>query len=626
MHNRTGHFYHRPRKCYVLSAVTNFESLVDQGLALPIDKQADYINQTFTGELFRALQNDEVKNYISFKKVIQLISPHLVSFQSNKRFHFLAAAASFTLERSDFEKIFTNLPSFKIMAGDLIRSAYDLYGIEFAVTMAKTVRGREVVVKGLYELFIDIDESDRDALFLELPESIRLPHRTKSLSPDEVKKGLHKTESHLLIKSEILKVLESGRPFKQLLKDIEDGTYLPDFQKDFLFKTLLSISRNQTENCLLTLDFGTRLKISSSELSWVQLVKECTMFDDISALTWKDLFMLLYQRASSELQNWFETLRSAYPESYWKLFKFKGIDGQSSSIALFRALAQHLCFGENKIYFSTSLESSQNLHNLTKELWTNCSKFVRDGEHGFSYSLLMLFVSCFARFGDTQMVEQLGNQIVLRDDQMQLLNSHDGYLAELCVSHCKSSELDMAFEIYKELPNDSDLSFQYLEFLICDLARSLSAQDVSVFVFNRHLTERRCFDPRILTVLFRSPGIFDTYRYKSVSIYKDLLAMGQEFDRRQMFVFAEAIRYWCGLGELEDLASEVSISQPSISSEVLGELMFCYLDIDRTADALMVFQKIAVIDGHQTASDKFGSLLSTYKNPLIDSVVLQFDK
>lgn len=609
-----------------MSAVANFESLVDQGLALPIDKQAEYINQTFTGELFRTLQNEEVKNYIFFKKVIQLIGSHLASFTTNKRNYFLAAAASFMLEKSDYEKIFSNLPSFKIIYGDLIRSAYDQYGVEFAVSMANIARSRGVVINGLYQLFIDIDESDRDTLFLEMPEFIRLPHRTKSLSPDEVKKGVHKTESHLFIKNEILKTLESGRPFNQLLREIEDGTYLPNFRKDFLFNILLSISRNQTENCLLTLNFGIRLKISSSELSWVQLVKECTMFDDTSVLTWKDLFKSLYHRDSSVLQNWFETLRSAYPESYWKLFRFKGIDGQSNSLALFRALAQHLCFIENESYFSTSLESNQNLHNLTKELWTNCSKFVQDGEHEVSYSLIIMFVSCFARFGDTQMVEQLGNQIVLRDDQMQSLNSHDGYLAELCVSHCKSSELDMAFEIYKELPTDSDLSFQYMEFLICDLARSLSAQDVSIFVFNRHLTERRCFDPRTLTVLFRSPGIFDTYRYKSVSIYKDLLAMGQEFDRRQMFVFAEAVRYRCGLGELEDLANEVSVSQPSISSEVLGELMFCYLDIDRTDYALKVFQKIAVIDGHQSASDKFGSLLSTYKNPLIDSVVLQWDK
>jgi hypothetical protein len=609
-----------------LSTVTNFESLVDQGLALPIDKQAEYINQVFTGQFFRALQNDEVKNCISFKKMIQLIGPHLVSVPSNKRFHFLAAAASYALEKSDFEKILTNLPRFKIIAGDIIRSAYDQYGIEFAVTMAKTVRSREVVVKGLYELFIDIDESDRDTLFLELPEFIRLPHRIKSLSPDEVKRGVYKTERHLLIKNEILKILESGRQFNQLLREIEDGSYLPDFHKDFLFKTLLSISRNQAENCLLTLNFGIRLKISSSELSWVQLVKECTMFDDTSASTWKDLFILLYQRDSSELQNWFETLRSAYPESYWKLFRFKGIDGESNSIALFRALAQHLCYGENENYFSTSSESNQNLHKLTKKLWTNCSKFVQDGKHEVSYSLVIMFVSCFARFGDTQMVEQLGNQIVLRDDQMKSLNSHDGYLVELCVSHCKSSELDIAFQIYKELPTDSDFSFKYMEFLISDLARSLSAQDVSIFVFNRHLAERRCFDPRTLTVLLRSPGIFDTYRYKSVSIYKDLLAMGQEFDMRQMFVFAEAVRYRCGLGELEDLASEVSVSRPSISSEVLGQLMFCYLDVDRTDDALKVFQKIAVIDGHQTASYKFGSLLATYKNPIVDSVVLQFDK
>jgi len=609
-----------------LSTVTNFESLVDQGLALPIDKQAEYINRVFTGKLFRALQNDEVKNCISFKKIIQLIGPHLVSFPSNKRFHFLAAAASYALEKSDFEKILTNLPRFKIIAGDIIRSAYDQYGIEFAVTMAKTVRSREVVVKGLYELFFDIDESDRDTLFLELPEFIRLPHRIKSLSPDEVKRGVYKTERHLLIESEMLETLESGRQFNQLLRDIEDGTYLPDFHKDFLFKTLLSISRNQAENCLLTLNFGIRLKISSSELSWVQLVKECTMFDDASVSTWKDLFILLYQRDSSELQNWFNTLRCAYPESYWKLFAFKGIDGESNSIALFRALAQHLCYGENKNYFSTSSESNQNLHNLTKKLWSNCLKFVQDGKHEVSYSLVIMFVSCFARFGDTQMVEQLGNQIVLRDDQMKTLNSHDGYLAELCISHCKSSELDIAFEIYKEFPTDSDPSFEYMEFLISDLARSLSAQDVSIFVFKRHLAERRCFDPRTLTVLFRSPGIFDTYRYQAVSIYKDLLEMGQGFDRRQMFVFAEAVRYRCGLGELEDLANEVSVSQPSISSEVFGQLMFFYLDIDRTDDALKVFQKIAVIDGHQTASYKFGSLLSTYQNPLVDAVVLQFDK
>lgn len=609
-----------------MSAVTNFESLVDQGLALPIDKQAEYINQVFTGQLFRALQNDKVKNSISFKKIIQLIGPHLASFTTNKRNHFLAAAASFMLEKSDYEKIFSNLPSFKIIYGDLIRSAYDQHGIEFAIIMANIARSRGVVIKGLYQLLIDIDESDRDTFFLEIPEYIRLPHRTKSLSPDEAKKGVYKTESHLDIKSEILKTLESGRPFNQLLREIEDGTYLPNFRKDFLFEVLLSISRSQTENSLLTLNFGIRLKISSSELSWVQLVKECTTFDDTSVLTWKNLFILLYQRDSSELQNWFETLRSAYPESYWKLFRFKGIDGQSNSLALFRALAQHLCFIENESYFSTSLDSNQNLHNLTKELWTNCLKFIQDGEHEVSYSLVIMFVSCFARCGDTRMVEQLGNQIVLRDDQMQPLKSHEGYLAELCVSHCKSSELDMAFEIYRGLPSDSDLSFQYMEFLICDLARSLSAQDVSIFVFNRHLAERRCFDPRTLTVLFRSPGIFDTYRYKSVSIYKDLLAMGQEFDRRQMFVFAEAVRFRCGLGELEDLANEVSVAQPLISSEVFGQLMFCYLDIDRTDDALKVFQRIAAIDGHQTASYKFGSLLSTYNNPLVDAVVLQFDK
>jgi hypothetical protein len=608
-----------------MSNVEIFESLIEQGMVLPIGEQAKYINQTFTGKLLRSLQTEEFRYSTDLiKSAVQLIGPHLPEYSPNKRVNFLKTVTTFELEESDFEIIFTNLPLFKITDGNLIRCAYNQHGINFATTMAKISNSRNVLFIDLFESLIDIDESDRHRLFMEFPDSIRLPHRTTSLSFDEIKRCVYKTENLSTIKGEILKTLDQGVTLKQLLNDIEEDRYLPNFRKDFLVEILLSISSNQAENISLINDFTTRLEIHSSQLDWIRLANECTNLDDVPSSTLKNMFVLLMHRDMHVLQNWFETFRISYPENYWKLFDFKGVVGEVKSVALFRALAQHLCYTKDVFEFAPNLESDQNLHNLVTKVFTNYLNFVQEGEYTHSFSLLMKFVSCFAQIGNTEMIKKIGSQFALRNDKMELLSSHNEYSTELCTSHCKSNELDLAFNIYKGLYITSDPSFPYSEFLLCDLARYSLAPDISVFVFKRHLSEKECFDSRTLTIIFRSSGFFDTYRYEAKSIYKELLAIGQEFDERSLHALVEAARFTCDIAELEDLVNEISISQKSTPSEIFGELMFSYLHHNQTDNALEVLNKIASIDGYRKAEAKYGSLLSTYDIPIINEVILQW--
>ena len=608
-----------------MSNVEIFELLIEQGMVLPIGEQAKYINQTFTGKLLRSLQTAEFRySTVSIKRAVQLIGPHLAAYSPNKRANFLKTVTTFALEESDFEIIFKNLPNFKNMDGNLIRSAYNQHGINFATTMAKISTSRNVLFIDLFESLIDIDESDRDRLFMEFSDSIRLPHRTISLSIEEIKSGVYKTENDVSIRDEIIKTLGLGVPLSQLLNAIEEGSYMPNFRKDFLVKILLSISSNQTENFLLVQDFATRIEIDSSQLKWIRLVNECTNLDEAPAETWKKIFILLFNRDPHDLQNWFESLRCSNAQSYWTLFEFKGVAGSQKSLALFRALAQHLCYTKDVFEFAPNLESDQNLHNLVNKVFTNYLNFVQEGKYTHSFSHLMKYVSCFAQFGNTEMIKKIGSQFVLRNDKMELLSSHNEYSTELCTSHCKSNELDLAFNIYKGLYITSDPSFPYSEFLLCDLARYSLAPDISVFVFKRHLSEKECFDSRTLTIIFRSSGFFDTYRYEVKSIYKELLAIGQEFDERSLHALVEEARFTCDITELEDLVNEISISQKSTPSEVFGELMFCYLHHNQTDNALEVLNKIASIDGYRKAEAKYGSLLATYDIPIINEVILQW--
>jgi len=608
-----------------MSNVEIFESLIEQGMVLPIGEQAKYINQTFTGKLLRSLQTDEFRySTVSIKRAVQLIGPHLATYSPNKRANFLQTVTTFPLEKSDFELIFTNLPNFKISNGNLIRSAYNQHGINFATTMAKISKSRNVLFIDLFESLIDIDESDRDRLFMEFPDSIRLPHRTTSLSFDEIKRGVYKTENLSTIKGEILKTLDQGTPFKQLLNDIEEGRYLPNCRKDFLVEILLSISSNQAENISLINDFTTRLEIHSSQLDWIRLANECTNIDEVPTSTLKNMFVLLMHRDIHVLQNWFETFRISYPENYWKLFDFKGVVGEAKSLALFRALAQHLCYTRDAFEFSPGLESERNLNNLTTKLSDNYLSFVQESQYTHSFSLLMKFVASFAQFGNTTKVIQLGHEFALRNGQVELLANHDEYLIELCICHCKEYELDRAFEIYKKLSDFNDPSYSYLEFLLCDLARDISALDVSLFVFNRHLTTRKNFDNRVLTSIFRSYGFFYNFKYQSISIFKDLVEIGQQFDGRSLHALVEAVRFACDLNELENLVSEIATTQTSTPSEVFGELMFSYLHHNQSDNALEVLNKIASIDGYRKAEAKYGSLLATYDIPVINEAILRW--
>ena len=89
---------------------------------------------------------------------------------------------------------------------------------------------------------------------------------------------------------------------------------------------------------------------------------------------------MLFNRDPHDLQKWFESLRCSNAQSYWALFEFKGVAGSQKSLALFRALAQHLCYTKDVFDLAPNLESDQNLHNLVNKVFTNYLNFVQEYE------------------------------------------------------------------------------------------------------------------------------------------------------------------------------------------------------------------------------------------------------
>jgi hypothetical protein len=238
----------------------------------------------------------------------------------------------------------------------------------------------------------------------------------------------------------------------------------------------------------------------------------------------------------------------------------------------------------------------------------------------------MQFVSCFAQFGNTALVETIGDQLALRNGKIEPLSNHSEFHVEKCISHCKAREMDNAFDIYLSIEPTFDSSYSYMEFLLTDLAREVSALDVSISIFKRHLRNRNVFDNRILTSLLRSPGFFFPLKYQAISIFDDLIAFGQKFDDRSLHAFVQSARYSCDLEELVALVNHIASNSIDLPIDALAELMFGYLHDNQVDNAITLLTKIASIDGDAATAEKFGSLLATYEEPLIDAVIRQWDR
>lgn len=610
-----------------ISLVSGFKSLVDIGLKLNSDEQIKYINKIFTARTCRALQVESVQNSnFSIKDFILLVGPHLGNYSPNKRTSFLETLLHFSIDQSDFEAIFRNLPSFKIVHGNLIVHAFNQHGIEFAARLAKIASSREIVILHLFESSANMDANQRETLFSTVPHYVRPNYRAESFTVEEIKSGLPYIEDDHYFSNNIIATLDDGKSFNELIKEIEQGRYLSYLNKDYLYNVILKLVKNHPENCLDTILSAQQQGISTQHFTWIQLANESTLNRDKEQFPWSSFFDLMIGRDPIELQFWFTTLRSAYPQTYWKLFEFTGVPGRAKSLALFRALIQHLCFikDENNVPQLTDLHP--NMEDLTKLLWHNCLEFVVQDKNVFSFSMLMQFVSCFAQFGNTELVESIGDQLALRNEKIELISNHSEFHVEKCISYCKAREMDKAFEIYLSIEPIFDSNYSYMEFLIADLARDVSALDVSISIFKRHVRNRNVFDNRILTLLLRSPGFFFHYKYQAIPIFDDLIALGQKFDDRSLHAFVQSARYSCDLDELVALVSHIANYPIDLPIDVLAELMFGYLHNNQVENAITLLSKIASFVGEAATAEKFGSLLATYEEPLIDAVIRQWDR
>ncbi len=610
-----------------ISSVFGFKSLVDIGLKLNSDEQGKYINRIFTARTCRALQIESLQNStFSIKDFILLVGPHLGNYSPNKRTTFLETLLHFSIDQFDFEVIFQNLPSFKIVHGNLIVHAFNQHGIEFAAKMAKIASSRDIVVLHLFESSANMDANQREILFSTVPHYVRPTYRAESFTIEEIKSGLPYIEDDHYFSNKIIATLDDGKSFDALIKEIEQGQYLSYLSKDYLYKVILKLVKNHPENCLDTILSAQQLGISTHHLTWIQLANKCTLNGVEEQFPWSSFFDLMIGRDPIELQFWFATLRSAYPQTYWKLFEFTGVPGRAKSLALFRALIQHLCYTKDENESPQLTDLHPNMEDLTKLLWHNCLEFVIQEKHVFSFSMLMQFVSCFAQFGNTALVETIGDQLALRNGRIEPLSNHSEFHVEKCISHCKAREMDNAFDIYLSIEPTFDPSYSYMEFLLTDLAREVSALDVSISIFKRHLRNRNVFDNRILTSLLRSPGFFFQYRYQAISIFDDLIAFGQKFDDRSLHAFVQSARYSCDLEELVALVNHIASNSIDLPIDALAELMFGYLYDNQVDNAITLLTKIASIDGDAATAEKFGSLLATYEEPLIDAVIRQWDR
>lgn len=604
--------------------------LLSSGLSLPVDDQPEYIISKIDKPTLKALtipeQTDDVKRALSV--LVELVVPNLAKITTNKRFLLIELLTSFDLKKTQFEGIFSNLPELKIVSTDLLLCAYKQHGFEFAIDMLDLLLRRKIVLPGLYAATEKLSMPERIRLLVKANKGgirIQPADYVKPLEHEDISSHLLMVDDRTTIYTEITRLIEQGHTIPEIAGSIKSKSFKPHILENTLLGILIQVAEENPESyseMQEIIDSLTELKELHGRSKWLSSISKYFAEEHIPHSGWDEIIKPIRFKPENEISEWFDVLLSISPSNYLKLFDYDG-SAELGKHVLFKVLFEQLeIIGIRHRSTNEMINSPRPHDDLVRHVWSNYSNFINKEMSEHNTAVVMSYIKNLALLGDVQEIDKVGQIIGSNHAHQDLpICNFDSFKIERVLGLLNGRKLDQAFEAFTKLSTKNEQT-NFLVFSLCRLAREQYRPDITSKVLNLHLAEKRPFDVRTLTIVFRSIRINDLPFLNA--LYDRLLEINQTFDDRCLHALCEKIRLAGDTAGLATLITKISQVRDFVPTQIYAQLLYAYLEVDEPINGLSVLKRMTDIDGLENIIEIFGSRIKKFDQPIVNDALVSW--